>query len=540
MKGGELSISFSTNENWTLSVAGTTSGTTWCTASATSGTKGNTTVKFNVTENTDYDNRSVSVTVKSGTASKTFTISQKCADALLVTTDKYEIGQEGGTIDIEVKTNISYEMEISEEAKDWIAESSSRGLTSYKHSLNIAMNEESEKREGEVYFKSGDKVETVKIYQTGGTILLLSESEYQVSDKGDIISVEIKSNIDFGVWMPDVDWIMDEASSRGLSSHTLKYIVSANEGYDNRSAEIVFYDKDGDLKDTLKVVQAQKDAIIVAKNQYTIESVGGDLDFEINTNVDFEISISVDWVKRNTSSRGLKTKPLSFIVDKNTADEAREGLITISSGDLKQEIKVIQKARPVFSLSETEFEVPSAGGELKVEVSTNGEYGITMPEADWLTENRSRATSVYTHTFTVSANGTYDVREAEIAFTHGEKNEVVKVKVVQAQKDTIVLAKNEYEIDGEGGKIEVDIFSNIDIEITITDDWIKQDGHITDSSRNYKFYFQIEKNKTSKREGKIVVTDKMKNITLDIVIKQNYEPQNVDSPNGNINDMIWG
>ena len=88
---GEQSISFSTNENWTLSVASTTSGATWCTASSTSGTKGTANVKFTVTENTDYDNRSVSVTIKSGTASKTFTVSQKCADALLVTTDKYEV-----------------------------------------------------------------------------------------------------------------------------------------------------------------------------------------------------------------------------------------------------------------------------------------------------------------------------------------------------------------------------------------------------------------------------------------------------------------
>ena len=99
---GEQSISFSTNENWTLSVASTTSGTTWCAASVTSGSKGNANVKFTVTENTAYDNRSVSVTIKSGTASKTFTITQKSADALLVTTDKYELNQEGGTIEIEV------------------------------------------------------------------------------------------------------------------------------------------------------------------------------------------------------------------------------------------------------------------------------------------------------------------------------------------------------------------------------------------------------------------------------------------------------
>lgn len=258
---GEKSVSFSTNENWTLSVAGTTSGATWCTPSATSGSKGNASVKFEVAENTSYDNRSVSVTIKSGSATKTFTISQKCADALLVTTDKYEVGQEGGTIDIEVKSNIDYKMEISEAAKDWIKESSSRGLTTYKHTLNISASEESEKREGEIYFKSGDKVETVKVYQAGGAIILLSQNEFNVSDKGGTISVDIKSNIDFDVQMPDVDWIVDESASRGLSSHTLKYTIAANKSHE-RKAQIIYYNKDkvnGTLADTLTIIQKSID-----------------------------------------------------------------------------------------------------------------------------------------------------------------------------------------------------------------------------------------------------------------------------------------
>ena len=147
---------------------------------------------------------------------------------------------------------------VSESAKDWITKSQSRALTSSKHIFDIALNEENEKREGEITFKSGDKVETVKVYQAGGPIILLSQNEYTISDAGDTISVEVKSNIEFGVQMPDVDWITDEASSRGMSSHTLKYIVSPNEGYDSRSASIIFYDKNSNLKDILKVIQKPK------------------------------------------------------------------------------------------------------------------------------------------------------------------------------------------------------------------------------------------------------------------------------------------
>lgn len=519
---GEQSVSFSVNANWTLSVASTTSGITWCKASATSGSKGTANVKFTVSENTDYEDRSVSVTIKAGTVSKTFTITQKGADALLVTTAKYEVPQEGGQIEVEVKANIDYQIEISEDANSWITESKSksRAMKTTIHKFEIALNEEAEKREGEITFKSGDKVEVVNVYQAGGTILLLSQNEYTVSDAGDTISVDIKSNVEYGVQLPDVDWITDEASTRGMSSHTLKYIIAANEEYDTRSAEVIFYDKNSDLKDTLKVVQIQKDAIIVAKNEYTIDAVGGDLKFEVNTNVDFEVSASVDWIKQNTESRALEAKPLNFTIAENTTDEAREGGITISSGELKQEIKVIQKAKTVFSLSETEFNIASEGGDIIVEVSTNGEYTITLPEVDWLKENESRATSTFTHTFTVIVNETYNAREAEITFTHNETSEVVKLKVVQAQKDAIVISQKEYNVKAEGETIEVKLSANIDFEVIAPDvNWISQ---IKSRRLNeHTLYFKIDENSVEEsRSEEIVFMNKKSQISESVKVNQ--------------------
>ena len=309
---GDNSVSFTTNTNWTLTVSSTTSGITWCTASATSGGKGSVTVKFTVTENTEYDDRSVSVTVKAGTASKTFKITQKGVDALLVSTSNYEVPQEGGSIEVEVKANIDYQLEISETAKGWITEakSKSRALKATNHKFDIALNEEAEKREGEIIFKSGDKLETVKVYQAGGAVILLSQNEYAVSDAGDTMSVEIKSNVDFDVQMPEDDWITDEASSRGMSSHTLKYVIAPNEGYDSRSVEIIFYDKNSDLNDTLKIVQAQKDAIVISKKEYDVEADGETIEVKLSANVDFEVTMpEVDWITQ-VESRSLKEHTL--------------------------------------------------------------------------------------------------------------------------------------------------------------------------------------------------------------------------------------
>jgi FKBP-type peptidyl-prolyl cis-trans isomerase len=238
---------------------------------------------------------------------------------------------------------------ISETAKDWITESKSKGraLTTYRHTFEITANEESEKREGEITFKSGDKVENVKIYQAGGAILLLSHNEFTISDAGQTISVDIKSNVEYGVQMSDVDWITDLTSSRGMSSHTLKYIIFANKEYDNRSAEIVYYDLNSDLKDTLKIVQAQKDAIVISQKTYDVKAEGETIEVKLSTNVDFEITMpEADWIEQ-VKSRGLKELTLYFKVAENEGEDSRSAKIkfTNKSSFINEYITINQKSK---------------------------------------------------------------------------------------------------------------------------------------------------------------------------------------------------
>ena len=136
-------------------------------------------------------------------------------------------------------------------------------------------------------------------------------------------------------------WCSVTPTSGNKGTNTLTITTTANDTYDERNAKVTI--KAGTTTQSFVVTQKQKDAIIVAKNEYTLDAVGGDLNFEVNSNVDFKVDISVDWIKQNSGSRGLETKPLSFTIDENNSDESREGLIIITSGDLKQTIKIIQK-----------------------------------------------------------------------------------------------------------------------------------------------------------------------------------------------------
>lgn len=353
----EKSISFTTSTDWTLSIAEVRSGTSWCIPSATSGPKGNATVKFTVTENTEYDDRSVSVTIKAGTASKSFKITQKGVDALLVTSNTIEVDKAGGNIEVEVKSNINYQIEVAEAAKSWITETNSRALTTKKHKFTIAASEEYEKREGEIYIKSGDKKEIVKVYQSGGAVLVLSQKEYIVSDAGETITIDIKSNFEYGIQLPSVDWISETSSSRGMSSHTMKYVIAPNETYDIRSAEIVFYDKNSDLKETVTIKQAQKDAIILSKKEYEAEAKGGTIQVSFESNVEVTVTADCDWIKVNTTSaRSLAATTITLEISENTTTDKRTGHVTISNGTLSEMLTVTQKGKDPTNGSIENFE----------------------------------------------------------------------------------------------------------------------------------------------------------------------------------------
>lgn len=363
-KANEQTFTFTTNADWTISVAPIKGGENWCTASPTQGNAGNQTVKIAVVENSTYDDRSVTVTLKSGTESKSFVVTQKQKDALLLTSDKVEINQTGGDFTIEVKANINYTAIIEEDCKDWIKEkSNTRTLSTTTKTYSAAVNEENEKREGTITFTNGTLSETVHIYQAGGDIILLSKNEYNVDAAGEDITVELRSNCEYEVEMPKVDWI-HEISTRAMSSHTLYYSVDANETYESREAEIIYRNKTMNIADTLNIIQAQKDAIILGKKTIEVKAEGETIEIKLSTNIDYEVEMpDVDWIT-TTTTRGLTEHTLYYKVEKNDDENSRSANIIFNNNKngLEEVLTVTQQGKlPTADITITVSETGTLG-----------------------------------------------------------------------------------------------------------------------------------------------------------------------------------
>ena len=286
---GEAILSFTTNKDWSIDVSQSGGDVSWCTVFPNKGKAGESQVSVRVARNEGVDDRNVVLNLTAGDLTKSIVVTQKQKDAITLTTAKFEVDKNGGEIQVEVKANVSYEVVIPEQYQSWIREGSGSGqiimgdkghnqmhepatrtdMDRTVRKFYISKSEEYDKREGEIIFRSGELEEVLKVYQTGGGILLLTKNEYTVSDKGEQIVVELNSNFDFDVKMPQVDWITTTAT-RSVSSHTLYYTIAPNGTYGKREAEIIYYNRNNEgLADTLNVVQQGKSVL-----ELTLETAG--------------------------------------------------------------------------------------------------------------------------------------------------------------------------------------------------------------------------------------------------------------------------
>ena len=313
-QGGEKLMIFSTNVKWSMQVTSTQNGIKWLTVTPSSGGSGTYSVTFAAQENTSNEDRNVVVLFTAGDTIRSIIVNQKHLDALTLTSNRFEVSANGGNIEVEVNSTMDFNVAVPDDYKSWIHKSTSntRTLKTSKITFTIDPSDEYVKREGKIYFTAGDKEEVVTVYQSGGGKIVLSQSVYNLSGAEQEFSVDISSNFDFSMEMPNVEWLKENTSkTRGMSSHTLKFKVAKNEDYESRSAKIKIYDKNSSAVEEIEVNQASIGAIItLVTKEYNISNEKQNLDIEVSSNFDFDVDFQgTTWIKERTeSTRGISNR----------------------------------------------------------------------------------------------------------------------------------------------------------------------------------------------------------------------------------------
>lgn len=423
-------ITFNSNMDWNIEVP---QNIDWCKVSPTSGNAGTQNVTISVSDNETYDDRSAVLRFCVGDSTKTIIVNQKQLDALTLTADKFEIPQEGGNIDVEVKSNIDFTYVIPEEFASWIHASSrgSRALTSHHLSFSISASEEYEKREGQIIIKSGNKEEVVKIYQGGGGLLTLTSNDISVGSEGGTAEIVVNSNFDFDIEMPNVDWLkkVDASMTRAISSHVVKFMVAENKGYDERSASVKIFDKNSNLSETVKITQSQLNAILVdGEKNYSFDEEGGDFTVTLNSNVKYDIAIDGDWIKESSTAaqtRALSKSSHTFNVGKLTSNDERTGTITFKNEttNTKEVITIVQKPSLFFASSAIEM---AEGSSEKLKYTNN----LADKNVKFSSSNTAVATVSEDGTINAVSRGKTTITVTSADGKHSDKCEITVKNIV--------------------------------------------------------------------------------------------------------------
>jgi len=255
-QGSSQTISFSTNKDWSASV----SGGTWCTINPASGSSEVKSITVTVAANDTYDDRSATITIKAEDLTKVITISQPKNKAILLTKDRYEVGPAGGSISVELRANIEYDVTVPTENQGWITNTTTKGLITSNLIFAIAANTTYDSRQGKIIIKEKTSIlsDTVYISQTQKDAIILTSKTYNVADTAITISAELKSNVSYLVTIPSAAqlWIT-QAQTKALKTEQLQFNIARNTAFQARSAEIIIRQSLLTLADTLYINQAK-------------------------------------------------------------------------------------------------------------------------------------------------------------------------------------------------------------------------------------------------------------------------------------------
>lgn len=180
------------------------------------------------------------------------------------------------------------------------------------------------------------------------SININGSTSYIIGTLGDEISIEFTSAKEWTI-QSNQSWCTISQNYGIGGTVPLTITIKENTTTDDREAKLTIISET--VSKVITITQKQKDAIVIAKKEYTLEADDTSLEFEVATNVtEFKWKTDVDWIHLTTNtSRALTTYKLSVGIDENFSTSSREGLIDIALVDAVeneyQTIKIVQEGK---------------------------------------------------------------------------------------------------------------------------------------------------------------------------------------------------
>ncbi len=462
MEGRDFIVNIESNISYEVTIPDTCKWITQTNAGKTRATETKA-LTFHTKENTGYHERNgvIIISNKEAGVSINITVHQPFTAVLKADKKAFEVPMEGGSVTINMESNITYDVKIPDGC-DWITRPSAgktRGVQPSTVELKVAENKSYKNREAVVVISNKEAgAETkITITQPFTTVFKVDKTAFDVPMEGGTVTVNLESNISYNVSIPsDCNWITMPTSTRrrtrAATTTPIVFRATENTTYKDREAVITISNKEAGAEIKIYIHQPFTPTFKVDKTDAEVPMEGGTVTASVESNVSYDVKIPADcdWVTLASSgsrTRAVKTSVVMFRVAANTTGRNRSTTITIGNATIgvSAGLTITQPFTANFNVDATPLEIDERGGTLGVSVAANVPVSVQSLN-DWISigSKTDVGDGYWTQQIVVSPlTDKVAQRTGSVKFLYPATNQAVTVAVTQNRtlfiKDTSIL-----------------------------------------------------------------------------------------------------
>lgn len=254
----------------------------------------------------------------------------------------------------------------------------------------------------------------------------------------------------------------------------------------------------------------------------TVGAEGGSVEIRFTASDDWTAALSNDraeWLSLSPAKGSAGQAAVSVSVDPNDTPDERSAAIRVKCGTATASVTVVQKQKDALTQTASKTQFGPEGGSFTIDVTANVEYSFEI-SGDWIHQVTTRSMTTKSATFSVDANEDTRKREGSVTVKSSLGSETVTI-YQEATSPSIVLSAESVAVKTEGGSFTVDVNTNVDVTMSITEgaEWLSEVR--TRSMSTHTYTFQAGANEsTDVRTGRITFRNEANGVEASVTVTQ--------------------
>lgn len=264
------------------------------------------------------------------------------------------------------------------------------------------------------------------------------------------------------------EWVTPSMTKGGEGHYTVTLDIAENIDGDVRNTAVTFH-ANGGREAVIFIEQAESAVFELQEDTVYVASEGGYAEAYIATNMEYTVHIPEEassWIEYY-ETRAVRNEIIVLSVAQNASTEERSAVIELRdmNDELRCSFTIIQTGEDVdfWTNIQTSYNVSSLGETVEIDVRTNLEYSVNIPEeATWITHTETRSTRWDSVILEIAQNDKDEERSATLEFRDTKGDVVESIVFTQNALSVITYTTTDGNIidDPINWRIGIDIASN--------------------------------------------------------------------------------